>query len=135
MYNALRDIERGSYCFVRSSVPFQEYSDKKSLISSFFGICGRLLQFQYTGGYAMMHKALRGIDEVLCYFASSYVQCQRHACQRSNHFEVMIPASIRRWLGNDVQSSEGVEESCQFFKAICPISRPHRPDISSKFFR
>ena len=70
------------YCFSRSSVKFQGHTAKKNLrFWPKLGVSGLLLQFEFTNGYEMMHKAWSSIEEVPYRFSTSSVKFQGHMGQ------------------------------------------------------
>ena len=50
------------------------------------GISGLLLQFEFTNGYEMMHKAWSSIEDVLYCFSRSYVKLLGHTAQKNCRF-------------------------------------------------
>ena len=57
MHKAWLSIEEFPFCFSMSSVKFQGHMGQKSPILTRFEFFWLQLQFEFTNGFAMMHKA------------------------------------------------------------------------------
>ena len=65
----------------------RSHGSKKSSIWPRLGVSGLLLQFEFTNGYEMMHKAWSSIEEVpYCFWRSSF-KFQGHTAQKSVDFD------------------------------------------------
>ena len=88
MHKAWSSIEEVPYCFWRSSVKFQGHTAKKIVdfdLDWAFPDCN--LQFEFTNGYEMLHKAWSSIEEVLyCYWRSS-IKFQGHSAKKIVDFD------------------------------------------------
>ena len=63
MHKAWSNIEEVPYCFSRSYVELQGHTAKKNRrFWPKLGISGLSLQFEFTNGYEMMHKAGSNIE-------------------------------------------------------------------------
>ena len=68
MHKAWNSIEEVPYCFLGHPSNFKITRDKNNRFWRKFGISGLSLQFEFTDGYEMMHKAWSSIEEVPCSF-------------------------------------------------------------------
>ena len=74
------------------------------------GVSGLLLQFEFTNGYEMIHKAWNRIEEGPYCFSRSSVKFQGHMAKKSSNltqiwrFRTVTPACIHQWLWNDEKS-------------------------------
>ena len=80
MHKAWCSIEEVPYCFPMSSIKFQGHTGQK--IANFdlnwaFPDCN-YLQFEFTDGFEMVHKAWYSIEEVPYYFSRSSIKFQGH---------------------------------------------------------
>ena len=68
------------YCFSSSSIKFQGHTAKRNRrFWPKLGVSGLLLQFEFTNGYEMMHKAWSSIEEVpYSLFSRSSIKFQGH---------------------------------------------------------
>ena len=65
MHRAWNSIEEVPYGFSRLFIKFEGHTGQKNCwFSPEFGVSGLKLQFDFTDGYEMMHKALSSIEEV-----------------------------------------------------------------------
>ena len=68
------------------------------------------LQFEFTNGYEMKHKAWSSIEEVPYCFSRSSVKLQGHTALKSSNltqigrFRTVTPIWIHQWVLNDAQS-------------------------------
>ena len=65
IHKAWSGTEDVPYCFSRSSVKFQGHTDKKNVE---LGVSGLELQFEFTDGFEVMHKAWCSIEGLPYYF-------------------------------------------------------------------
>ena len=71
-----------------SSVKFQGYIAKKNRrIWPIWGVSGLYLQFEFTNGYEMMHKAWSSIEGVPYRFSRWYVKLQGHSAKKVVDFD------------------------------------------------
>ena len=75
------------YCFSRSSIKFQGHTAQKIVIWPRLGVSGLLLQFEFTNGYEMMHKAWSSIEEVPYSFSRSSIKFQGHTALKIVEFD------------------------------------------------
>ena len=69
------------------------------------GVSGLQLQFEFTNGYKMMHKAWSSVEEVLYCFSRSSVKFQGHTALKIGEFDPTVTQVWNhRWLRNDAQS-------------------------------
>ena len=88
IHKAWSSIEEMPYCFWRSSVRFQGQTAKKNhRFWPKLGISGLSLQFEFTNGYEMQHKAWSSIEEVPSCFWRSSVKCQGHTAKKIVDFD------------------------------------------------
>ena len=88
MHKAWSSIDEVPYCFSRSYVKLQGHTAKKN--RQFWpklGVSGLLLQFEYTDGYEMMHRAWSSIVEVPYCFSGSNVKFQGHTALKIVEFD------------------------------------------------
>ena len=87
MHKAWSSIEEVPYCFSRSYIKLQGHTAKKNRFLPKLGISGQLeLQFEFTNGYEMMHKAWSSTEEVRYCFSRSYVKFQGHTAKKNRWF-------------------------------------------------
>ena len=76
MHKTLSSIEEVSHCFSRPSIKFEAHAGQKN--RQFWPelrVSGLSLQFKFTDGFEIMHKAWRSIEEVpYCFWRSSIFQ-------------------------------------------------------------
>ena len=65
----------------------RSHGSKKRQIWPRLGVSGLWLQFEFTNGYEMMHKAWSSIEEVPYCFARSYVKFQGHTALKIVEFD------------------------------------------------
>ena len=88
MHIASSRIEEVPYCFSRSCVKLQGHMAKKNLrFWPKLAVSGLYLQFEFTNGYEMMHKAWSSIEEVSLCFSRSYVELQGHTARKVVDFD------------------------------------------------
>ena len=86
MQKAWSNIEEVPYCFSRSSVKFQGHTAKKNhWFLPKLGISG--LQFEFTDGYEIMHKAGGSIENVPYCLSRSSIKFQGHTAKKIIDFE------------------------------------------------
>ena len=74
------------------------------------GVSGLLLQFEFTNGYEMVHKAWSSIEEVPYCFSRSSVKFQGHTALKIVKFDpicrfrTVTQVWIHQWVRNDPQS-------------------------------
>ena len=77
-------LRRGGLLFVKVIRQIsRSHGSKKRQIWPRLGVSGLLLQFEFTNGYEMMHKALSSIVEVPYCFSRSYVKFQGHTAKKN----------------------------------------------------
>ena len=79
MHKAWSSIEEVPCCLSRSYVKLQGHKAKKN--RRFWPqlvVSELLLQFEFTAGFEMMHKAWCSIEEVPYYFSGSSIKFQGH---------------------------------------------------------
>ena len=116
--------------FLRSSVKFQGHTAKKRRFWPKLGVSGLQIQFEFSNGYRMTHKAWNSIGGVPYWFSRSPVKFQGHTGQqipiltRIERFWIVTPVWIHPWLWNDAQSLIWYRRGALlFFKVIHQISR------------
>ena len=83
MHKAWSSMEEVPYYFSRSFVKLQGHTAKKNRrFSPKLGVSGLLLQFQFTNGYEMTHKAWSSMEEVPCCFSMSSVKLPGHTAKK-----------------------------------------------------
>ena len=88
MHKAWRSIEEVPYCFLRSYVELQGNTAKTNRrFWPKLGVSGLYLQFEFTDGYEMMHRAWSSIVEVPYCFSRSYVKFQGHTALKIVKFD------------------------------------------------
>ena len=88
MHKAWSSLEQVPYCFSRLSIKLQGHVDKKNhWFWPKLGVSRLLLQFNFTNGYEMMHKAWNSIEEVPYCFSRSYVKLQGHTAKEIVDFD------------------------------------------------
>ena len=96
-------------------------------------VSGLQLQFEFTYGDEMMHKAWCGIQEMPCCFSRSSVKFPGHMAKKRSSLLTQIgrlravtPVWIHQWLWNDAQSLKQPRTGALlFFNVIHQISRSH----------
>ena len=79
IHKACSSMEEMPYCFWGSSVKFLGHTAKKNRrFWPELSVSGLQLQFEFTNGYEIMHKAWSSIEEVPYCFSRSYVDLQGH---------------------------------------------------------
>ena len=85
---SLMSLRRGALLFLKVICQIsRSHSSKKRQIWPRLGISGLLLQFEFTNGYEMMHKAWSSIEEVPYCFWRSSVRFQGHTALKSVEFD------------------------------------------------
>ena len=120
------------YCFSRSSVKFQGHTaEKNHRFWPKLGLSRLQLQFEFTHGFEMMHKAWSSIEEVPYFFSRSSVKFQGHTVQKTSiltqivRFQTLV--WINWWLWNEAQSlKQHRRGALLFFMVIRQISRSQR---------
>ena len=85
MHKVCMDIEEMPYCFSRSSIKFQGHRRQKYFhIWPNLSVSRLLLQYKFTNGYEMMHKAWISIEEVPYCCSRSFLKFQCHRGKKSN---------------------------------------------------
>ena len=80
MHKAWCSMEEVPYCFSRSSGRFQCHTGQQSHpFCHNLSVCGLELQFEFTDGFEMMHKAWCSVEEVLYCLSRSSIKFQVHA--------------------------------------------------------
>ena len=69
----------------------RSHGSKNRQISPKLGIFGLYLQFEFTNGYEMMHKAWRRIDKGPYCFSRSYVKFEGHTAKKIVDFDPNWP--------------------------------------------
>ena len=88
----------------------RSHGSKKRRIWPRLCVSGLLLQFEFTNGYEMIHKAWSSIEEVRYCFSRSSVKFQGHTALKASNltqigrFRTVTPVWIHQWLRNDAQS-------------------------------
>ena len=119
------------YCFSKSSVKFQGHTGQRN--HQFWlelSVSGLQLQFEFTDGFEMMHKAWCSKEEVCCCVPRSSIKFQGHTAKKSSiltyigHFSTVTPVWIHQWLWNDAQSLKlHMKGALLFVKVIRQTSR------------
>ena len=95
MHEAWSNIEEVPYCFSRSYVKLQGHTAKKNCrFWPKLGVSGLYLQFEFTDGFELMHKAWCSIEEVQYYFSGSSIKFRGHMGWKiddSNPIRVRLP--------------------------------------------
>ena len=87
MHRAGCCLEEVRYCFSRSSVKFQGLKAKNIVdFDPELDVSGLSLQFEFTDGYEMMHKAWSDIKEVPYWFSRSSIKFQGHTGPKNCRF-------------------------------------------------
>ena len=85
---SLKQHRRGVLLFFKVICQISRSHGSKNLrIWPKFGISGLLLQFEFTNGYEMIHKAGSSIEEVPYCFSRSYVKFQGHTALKIAVFD------------------------------------------------
>ena len=86
----------------------RSHGSKNRRIWPKLGVSRLYLQFEFTNGYEMMHKAWSSMEEVPYYFSMSYVKFQGHMARKKSsiltqigRFRTVTPVWIHQWLRND----------------------------------
>ena len=90
MHKAWSSIEhrRGALLFLKVIRQIsRSHGSKKRRIWPRLGVSGLLLQFEFTNGYEMMHKAWSSIEKVPYWFLRSSVKFQGHTALKSVEFD------------------------------------------------
>ena len=88
IHKAWNNIEEVPYCFSSSSVKFKRsHGSKNRQIWPRLGVSGLYLQFEFTNGYEMIHKAWSSIEEVPYCFPRSSVKFQGHTALKIVKFD------------------------------------------------
>ena len=88
MHKAWSSIKEVPYCFSMSHIKFQGHTAQRN--RRFWlkiGVFGFWLQFEFTNGYEVMHKAWSSIEEVPYCFSRSNVKFQGHTAQKMVDFD------------------------------------------------
>ena len=105
-------------------------------------VSGLWLQFEFTYGDEMMHKAWCCLEEVPYCFSRSSVKFQGHTAKKKSkilsrigRFRTVTPVWIHQWLWNDSQSlKQHRRGALLFFKVISQISRSHATRLKNRRF-
>ena len=104
-------LRRGTLLFFKVICQIsRSHGSKNHQIWPRLGVSGLLLQFEFTNGYKMMHKAWSIKEELPYCFWSSSVKFQGHAALKSSNltqigrFRTVTQVWNHRWLRNDAQS-------------------------------
>ena len=93
LHKAWSSIEEVPYCFWRSSGKFQGHTAKKNRrIWLRLGVSRLLLQFEFTNGYEMLHKAWSSKEEVP-FFSRSSVKFQGHTAKKNRRIWLRLGVS------------------------------------------
>ena len=110
---SLMMLRRGALLFLKVIRQISRSpGSKKRKIWPRLGVSGLQLQFKFTNGYEMLHKAWSSIEEVPYCFSRSSVTFQGHTALKSVAFDpdwafrTLTPVWIHKWLRNDAQSSK-----------------------------
>ena len=88
MHRAWSSTVEVPYCFSRSYVKFQDHTAKKNRqIWPKLGVSGLWLQFEFTNGYEMLHKAWNSKGEMPYCFPRSTIKFQGHTVQNITDFD------------------------------------------------
>ena len=88
MHKAWSSIVEVPYCFSRSYVKFQGHTALKNRrIWPKLGVSGQQLQFEFTDGYEMLHKAWNSKGEVPYCFPRSSIKFQGNTGQNITDFD------------------------------------------------
>ena len=88
MHRAWSSIVEVPYCFSRSYLKFQGHTDLKIVeFDPNWGVSGQQLQFEFTDGYEMLHKAWNSKGEVPYCFPRSSIKFQGHTGQNITDFD------------------------------------------------
>ena len=88
MHRAWSSIVEVPYCFSRSYVKFQGHTALKNRqIWPKLGVSGQQLQFEFTNGYEMLHKAWNSKGEMPFCFPRSSIKFQGHTGQNITDFD------------------------------------------------
>ena len=114
----------------------RSHGSKRRRIWPRVGVSGLWLQFEFTNGYEMMHKASSSIEDVPYCFSRSSVKLQGHTALKKSiltqigRFRTVTPVWIHQWLRNDTQSLKWHRRGALLFlKVIRQISRSHGAKI------
>ena len=88
LHKAWSSIEEVPYCFARSSIKFQGRM-ALNIVGIWPGlvVSGLLLQFEFTNGYKMLHKACSSIEEMPYCFWGSSVKFLGHTAKKIVDFD------------------------------------------------
>ena len=87
MHKAWCSIEEVPYCFPRSSIKFQGHTGQKNRrFWPKLSVSRLWLQFQFTDGFEMIHKAWCSIGEVPFYLLRSYIKLLRSHGLKNRRF-------------------------------------------------
>ena len=80
-------LRRGALLFFKviRQISRSHRSNKRRFLPK-LGVSGLLLQFEYTNGYKMLHKAWSSIEDVPYCFSRSYVKFQGHTAKKTFDF-------------------------------------------------
>ena len=85
---SLMMLRRGAVLFLKVICSIsRSHGSKKRQIWPKLGVSGLQLQFEFTNGYEMMHKAWSSIEEVPYCFRRSSVKFQGHTALKSVKFD------------------------------------------------
>ena len=120
MHKAWHNIEEVSYWFSMSSIKFQDHTEKNHQFGPELSVSELLLQFEFTDGFEMMHKAWCSIEEVPYYFSKSSIEFQGHTGWKIDN---LYPIWVR--LLGRLQLSNPSDLPCYFnFTNIILITIP-----------
>ena len=109
------------YCFSRSSaIYFKVTRLKNRRIWLKLGVSGLWVQFEFTNGFEMMHKAWSSIEEVLSWFWMSSVKLERHSTKKIVDVDPNWAFSGRNSSLNASMATKWYTKLIVAYK-ICPI--------------
>ena len=107
-------LRRGALLFFKViSQISRSYKTQKSLILTKLDVSGLYLQFEFTDGYEMMHKAWSRIGEVSYCFSRSF--CQISILNQIVPFWTVTQVWIHPWLWKDAQNLMQHRRGALFF--------------------
>ena len=92
---AIKRCTKLEVCWERCPIVFQGHLSNfkvtrlKQIVDFYTkGVSGLKLQFEFTNGYLIMHKAWSSIEEVPYCFSRSSIKCQGHTGQKITDFDL-----------------------------------------------
>ena len=130
MYKAWSIIEEVLYCFSRSSNKFQSHTHRTENRRFWpkLSISGLQLQFKFTNGFEMMHKAWHGIEEVPYCFSMSSIKFQGYMGQNIDDLNPIWG----RLLGRSQLSNPPDLPCFNIQEALCNMEYPSETHIKIK---